>query len=57
MDLDREVKKLGQVVKLQESFKSQQNGDINLSRNILRRGGELFEMVSVGFKNGYIIYY
>jgi hypothetical protein len=38
MDLDREVKKLPHAVRLHKSFKSQKNGDISLSRNVLRWG-------------------
>ena len=38
MDPDRKMKKLRQVVRLQESFKSQKNGDVNRSKSVLRWG-------------------
>ena len=38
MHIEREVKKLRQVVRLHKSFKSQKNGDINRSKSILRWG-------------------
>ena len=61
MDPDRKMKKLRQVVRWYESFKSQKNGDLNPNRNVLRWAGKVstgvFERISVGFKNGSTIYY